>query len=310
MRDKYIPKISIIVPNYNHGEYLPLRLDSIFKQTYQDFEVILLDDCSTDNSRVILEQYRDHHKVSHLIYNEINSGTSYKQWYKGIGYAQGELIWIAESDDWCDEMFLEYLVPHFDDSKLTLAFCNSQYVFSNKDIKKEERKGNYTEHDGNMFIKKEMLKGNSIYNASMTVFRKKRYDEVKDNGYVNLKLCGDWLLWIQIINNSKLIEYHDKMNFLRRHGENTVNRYRAVGLDFIEGIDVVKQGANLLDEKIENEYLYKSWYDRYVMYSEYFKRGIKQKVLLKIFIFDSSMFYYIIMRIIKPKAKKVLRISS
>ena len=49
--------VSIIVPNFNYAKYLPQRLDSIFGQTYQDFEVILLDDCSTDNSREIIEQY-------------------------------------------------------------------------------------------------------------------------------------------------------------------------------------------------------------------------------------------------------------
>ncbi len=65
-----MPRVSVIVPNYNHGKYLPLRLESIFNQTFQDFEVILLDDCSSDNSREILELYRNHPKVSTIIYNK------------------------------------------------------------------------------------------------------------------------------------------------------------------------------------------------------------------------------------------------
>ena len=48
---KTMPKVSIIVPNYNHARFLPRRIESILRQSYQDFELILLDDCSTDDSR-------------------------------------------------------------------------------------------------------------------------------------------------------------------------------------------------------------------------------------------------------------------
>ena len=52
-----MPKVSVIVPNYNHARFLRQRIDSILAQSFQDFELILLDDCSTDESRTILEQY-------------------------------------------------------------------------------------------------------------------------------------------------------------------------------------------------------------------------------------------------------------
>lgn len=99
------PTVSIIVPNYNHSKYLNQRLDSILNQTYQDFEVILLDDVSSDNSVEILQAYSKHPKVSHLIVNEQNSGNTFKQWQKGIALAKGTFVWIAESDDFCE--------PHF-----------------------------------------------------------------------------------------------------------------------------------------------------------------------------------------------------
>ena len=67
--------ISVIVPNYNHASFLKQRIDSILNQTFQDFELIILDDCSTDNSREIIETYRNHLKVSHIIYNTENSGS-------------------------------------------------------------------------------------------------------------------------------------------------------------------------------------------------------------------------------------------
>ena len=67
------PEVSIIVPNYNHAQFLKQRLESIFNQTYQNFEVILLDDASTDKSVSILEKYSKHSKVSHFIVNELTA---------------------------------------------------------------------------------------------------------------------------------------------------------------------------------------------------------------------------------------------
>ena len=76
-------QISIIIPNYNHAKYLPQRLESVYNQTYQDFEVILLDDCSNDDSVAILNTYARHPKTSHVVFNDKNSGSTFKQWAKG-----------------------------------------------------------------------------------------------------------------------------------------------------------------------------------------------------------------------------------
>lgn len=70
--------VSVIVPNYNHAPYLKPRIDSIVNQTYHDFELILLDDCSTDNSREILESYRSNPHVTHIVYNEQNGRNTFR----------------------------------------------------------------------------------------------------------------------------------------------------------------------------------------------------------------------------------------
>ena len=82
------PTVSVIIPNYNHAPYLRQRIDSVLQQDYQDFEVILLDDCSKDDSRQVLENYRDHPKVSHVVYNEQNTGNTFIQWERGINLAE------------------------------------------------------------------------------------------------------------------------------------------------------------------------------------------------------------------------------
>lgn len=62
-----MPFVSVIVPNYNHARFLPERLNSVFQQDFDNYEVILLDDKSTDNSADVLASYASHPRVSHLI---------------------------------------------------------------------------------------------------------------------------------------------------------------------------------------------------------------------------------------------------
>ena len=86
------PLVSVIVPNYNYAKYLNLRLESIFAQTYDNYEVILLDDKSSDGSIDIINKYSNHPKVSKVIINEVNSGSPFIQWKRGIKEACGDVI--------------------------------------------------------------------------------------------------------------------------------------------------------------------------------------------------------------------------
>ena len=135
LKTEYNPLVSVIVPNYNHEPYLRERLDSIYNQTYKNFEVLLLDDCSNDGSRDILEEYaRIHKENTTTIFNENNVGKVFKQWNKGLQAANGELIWIAESDDYCEGNFLEEMVKMFRYESLMLAFARSEFVQDGKKI--------------------------------------------------------------------------------------------------------------------------------------------------------------------------------
>ncbi len=104
------PKVSIIIANYNYARYLEQRLDSIIQQTYRDFEIIFLDDASSDES-VELCKNKYKHYITHFKVNSVNTGNPFVQWNKGVRLAQGKYIWIAEADDFCEPTFLEEMVP-------------------------------------------------------------------------------------------------------------------------------------------------------------------------------------------------------
>ena len=126
-----MPKVSVVIPNYNHAQYLRQRIESVLGQTFQDFEVILMDDCSTDDSRSIISEYAADPRVR-IEFNKRNSGSSFSQWNKGVRLARGEYVWIAESDDYADPRFLERLVGIMDaEPKMAFAYCRSWRVSEN-----------------------------------------------------------------------------------------------------------------------------------------------------------------------------------
>ena len=127
-----MPKVSAIVPCYNHARFLEQRIDSILNQTYQDFELILLDDHSTDDSYSICLSYKDNPHVVHVETNKQNSGKPFKQWEKGIRLAKGEYIWIAESDDYAEKEFLSNTVCLLDQHPEARLCLTGSYIVDEK----------------------------------------------------------------------------------------------------------------------------------------------------------------------------------
>lgn len=245
------PCVSVIVPNYNHAVYLRQRIDSVLKQSFKDFEIILLDDCSTDYSRDILSEYKDNPKVSHIIFNEQNSGSTFKQWDKGLALARGKYIWIAESDDFAEPCFLDLAIGEFQkNEKAVLVFTGSHMVNEHgQNIEKDWdhflfRQSLITVYDGDEFIKDRMILNNSIYNASMVVFRKECYKSVPDT-YKQLRYCGDWLFWAEICRQGDVVSINRKLNYFRQHLSKVSVKALDEGLDFMEGCIVIQ---HLVDE--------------------------------------------------------------
>lgn len=235
-----MPEVSVIIPNYNHAAYLQERIDSVLNQTLQNFELIILDDRSTDNSREIIEQYRTNPKISHIVYNKKNSGNTFKQWEKGLSLAKGSLVWIAESDDSMQPSFLEIAVHAFHaDASVGIFRCGSEWVNVGGEWIDGDQEGSGNNLvDGKEFILNNMVNGNSIYNASAVVFKKELVQLPLPVMITSLKYCGDWLFWIEILQRSKLFFLNQNLNSFRRHPQNVSGKAHKDGLLYLEGIKV------------------------------------------------------------------------
>lgn len=223
--------VSVIIPNYNHAPFLKQRIDSVVNQSYQDFEMIILDDCSTDHSREIIETYRNHSKVSAIVYNDVNSGSTFKQWKKGMDLAKGEWIWIAESDDVADPEFLNSLLDKTISEDCGLRYSGStliddQNVQQSNVLLPESVQLDNNEISGDAFIRQYMVKDNSIPNASAVVFRKKLVTDAIFQEISSLKLNGDWMFWISIATRTRVYYLPDALNHFRVHDQ-TVRKKEA-----------------------------------------------------------------------------------
>ncbi len=227
------PLVSVIIPNYSHAQYIDQRIQSVLNQTYQNFEIIILDDCSPDEgaSKAVIEKYRKNQHVSQIVYKEINSGSTFKQWEKGIDLAKGELIWIAESDDKCLPSLLEKLVTKFEENeKLVLAFSKTvaftddghedqldplplpvDKIFGSKD-----------------FISQHMVHGCPMLNASACLFRKEIALKI-DKQYHDFKGAGDRMFWTEIIEYGDVAVLNEWLNYMRFHPNNSTKKFNYDG---------------------------------------------------------------------------------
>lgn len=220
-----MPKVSVIIPNYNHARFLVQRIQSVLNQTYQDFEVIYLDDASTDDSNEVFANFAGEQRIR-AVYNQSNSGSPFKQWNLGIRLAQGDYVWIAESDDYADKRLLAELVDRLDNNPTVgVAYCQSWIVDEYGNTKcnfKEWLDSSDRERWEKDFINigkqecTQLIFTNTIPNASAILIRRSIYQKV---GYVDetMSLCGDWLLWSKMLLISDIAFVSEPLNYFRVH---------------------------------------------------------------------------------------------
>ncbi len=136
-----MPKVSIIIPVYNTERYLSRCLESVVGQTLKDFEVLCVDDFSTDGSLSFLERFASIDRRFKILKMPENRGLSLAR-NNGLDYASGEYVYFLDSDDWIDTDFLEAMCSKADEFSLN-EVVNTNYVReyegSNLNIEDDER---------------------------------------------------------------------------------------------------------------------------------------------------------------------------
>ncbi|RYZ29582.1 MAG: glycosyltransferase [Chitinophagaceae bacterium] len=264
--------VTVIIPNYNHAKYLKQRIESVLNQTYPNFDVILLDDCSLDNSKEIIENYKIHPKVSSIVVNQVNSGSVFRQWKRGIELATGDYVWIAESDDFADHLFLERMVPHLDrDRDIGFIYCNGvvlndveEVITTFADLRNESHHNakwsdSYV-NEGLREIQENLMMGCTVNNASGVLFRRSALLDVKPFDR-ELKYVGDWYCYLKLCSKYKMGYVNEQLNFYREH-QNNASRNLKKNLQFVsEYFQIFDWASKNLPSLTKKELrTYFSWY--------------------------------------------------
>ena len=227
-------KVSVIVPNYNYEKFLIERIYSILNQKVKIGELIILDDCSKDNSKQLIKRITvrlGKHMNIRYIFNEENSGSAFKQWQKAFEESKGEYVWIAEADDYCDKTFLKTITkPIKENNEVVISYCDTAFIDKDGNIITRSIKPEIdimkTNHwdsdfirDGIDEIKEYAFLNCTIANVSSVIFKNGNYSEYfKEAG--KFKQAGDWLFYIDIMSTGKIAYSNKILNYYRLHGNN------------------------------------------------------------------------------------------
>lgn len=230
-----LPAVSITVPNYNYAHCLPERLYSIFDQNHPVEELIVLDDCSHDESiSVIMKVAEERQRDLTLVVNEANSGSVFAQWAKAAEMSKGEFLWIAEADDLSEPSFLSSLLALMrSDSDIAMGFTDSKSIDGEGQYVYESYKPYYASIEPDALSKTEIFDGcdfarrylsvkNTILNVSSVLWRREallRALDVCRDDLRNLRMAGDWRLYLETLAapGAKIAYVADPLNVHRRH---------------------------------------------------------------------------------------------
>lgn len=240
--------ITVIVPVYNVERELPRCMESLFKQTYENLEIILVDDGSTDGSGRLCDDYCSMDvrcTTYHTKYNGVSAARNY-----GIAKARGKYITLVDSDDYIDEDYVEYLYRLILNSGLNMAVCQHRVKFEN---------GNVLEYG---------KKGEEVLNSKICIKRMLYHDVIDTSAWGKLydrRLFETvqypaGMLYEDIGTTYKLflrceyiaVGYESKYTYVRRRDSIVNNSFHRKKLDLLEmtdrmGEDVLKCHSDLRD---------------------------------------------------------------
>ncbi len=204
-------KVTVYITNYNYGEYIEQSIQSILDQTYKNFELLIIDDGSTDDSKNVIEKFRDINNVR-IIYQK-NKGLNITN-NIAMRLAKGDYLVRLDADDYVIPEFLEIMVDKIEaDPNIGLVFPDYYYVNAIGEVTGVERRFNFEEevslydlpaHGACTLIRLEFLKDLGGYNESFA--------------------CQDgYDLWLKFINSFDVVNVNKPLFYYRRHGSNLTN---------------------------------------------------------------------------------------
>lgn len=254
MQNNQLPLVSIIMPAYNAQDYIKQSIQSVVKQTYNNWELLIINDGSTDNTVSIVESFKDTRIV---LFSQENSGVSRARNY-GISKAKGDYIAFLDSDDlWKNNKLnvqVSYMKKHPD---IVLSYTDyDSFKLQNEIIKNKQLYPFQIENQHDRLL---------VFNyiATLTVMLKKEIFQKVDGFDISLFGPEDWDLWIRIAKIGKIAFINQKLALYREH-ESGISKNRKRQLE--QEYKVLRRYALQSTNKKLQKYALWFYYLKYINY--------------------------------------------
>ncbi len=217
-------KVSVIVPVYNTDQYLTKCLNSLCNQTLADIEIICIDDCSTDNSYVVLKEYESRFNNIKIIKHAENQGESGAR-NSGLAAATGEYIGFVDSDDWVDLNFYEKLYAKAKEMNADITKANLVYASAD---------GTMQYAPGNFEIRHFMNKHAFFYDFYSAIYKNSFLQKHELKFPLGIRIGPDILFLsnaVAVCNSFTLIEEPNYYYFIQRPGSALTQNFSAQDLE-------------------------------------------------------------------------------
>ena len=226
-------KVSVVITNYNYAHYLEGCINSVFAQTYTNIEVIVIDDCSTDNSLVILNKIKESNPVT-ILTNTENKGVCYSR-NRGIEQSKGEYICFVDPDDYWYPDKLKEQITAIQLAKGNICFTDIDIVSENNVV--HLRKHSFKKYDYNTLLKRNFVPLSSVmistdFLGDVRFIQTPVYMVFTENLLLKMKVKNliheDYAFFLQLFRKPEVKAVHISKPFVgyRLHGENYSRQYR------------------------------------------------------------------------------------
>ncbi len=266
--------ISIVTPTYNRKNMLKDVIDSIRMQTYTDFEILIIDDCSTDGTDKFITDYVDDKRIKYFR-NQKNMGPGYNRNF-GFKQAQGDYVIFMDDDDYYleSDFFLKAVNIFESNKEKNLAFVSANaYVDHIKTGKRVcANIGHIGYIDGIKFLLNLKIKYNKPQSTFTTVFNRKILLEAD---LLTMKMVNDYAIYLRALLFGNAYIMQDRIGVYRVHNQNISSH---IERDFLlQNLEERTWVKKRLKEKAENRHVRKWWKRQLLMLLKYYLLGTNPK---------------------------------
>jgi glycosyltransferase involved in cell wall biosynthesis len=251
-----VPKVSVLMPSYNYARYLPAAIHSVLSQSYSDLELIITDDCSTDESRAIVEEWRKLDSRVVPVLHDINRGLARAR-NSGLAVSTGDFVALCDADDvWLPDKLKAQMECFWTHPELGLVHCDSAIIDGEGKPTGEKfsslmnQEGQAT--SGNLF---EVLCERNFLCVPTVILRREAI-EYAGGFEESLRSLEDWVCWAKVSRKYLFHYIEDALVQYRIHGAGLSNNLKGMASNRVKAVRYLLESFSDIPSQTRSRMLY------------------------------------------------------